>query len=104
MRVGRNRALFLDRDGVISVDTGYSHRRESFEFIPGIFQLRRAAQRLGLTRGRGYQPGGNRARLLLRVRAQRFDGLDDNPIAEKKVSITRLYYRPYHPVFFVDKV
>ncbi|MBF0260917.1 MAG: HAD family hydrolase [Magnetococcales bacterium] len=41
------RALFLDRDGVINVDHGYVHRVEQFEFIEGIFDLIRAAGRLG---------------------------------------------------------
>ena len=40
-------ALFLDRDGVINVDHGYVHRIEDFEFIPGIFELCRAARALG---------------------------------------------------------
>lgn len=33
------RALLLDRDGVINVDRGYVHKKEDFEFIPGIFDL-----------------------------------------------------------------
>jgi D-glycero-D-manno-heptose 1,7-bisphosphate phosphatase len=36
-----DRAVFLDRDGVINVDRGYVHRIEDFEFVPGIpFMLR----------------------------------------------------------------
>jgi hypothetical protein len=47
----KRRALFLDRDGVINVDTGYVHRIEDCVFIDGIFQmgagiLRGAASRL----------------------------------------------------------
>jgi D-glycero-D-manno-heptose 1,7-bisphosphate phosphatase len=34
-----NKALFLDRDGVINVDKGHVYRREQFEFLPGIFDL-----------------------------------------------------------------
>ena len=41
------RALFLDRDGVINVDIGYLHRAEQCEFVPGIFELVRAARRAG---------------------------------------------------------
>ena len=67
MTEGRNKALFLDRDGVINVERGYVHRRESFEFIPGIFELCRAAQKFGLPAGGGYESGRNRARLLFRV-------------------------------------
>ncbi|MBD0275028.1 MAG: HAD family hydrolase, partial [Acetobacteraceae bacterium] len=41
-------ALFLDRDGVVNLDTGYVHRREDFVFRPGIFALCRAAAGRGL--------------------------------------------------------
>ena len=34
-----NRALFLDRDGVINIDYGYVYTIEKFEFIEGIFDL-----------------------------------------------------------------
>ncbi|MGB7988519.1 MAG: D-glycero-beta-D-manno-heptose 1,7-bisphosphate 7-phosphatase [Candidatus Methylophosphatis roskildensis] len=42
------RALFLDRDGIINLDHGYVHRKENFEFLPGIFDLGRAARSLDL--------------------------------------------------------
>jgi D-glycero-D-manno-heptose 1,7-bisphosphate phosphatase len=41
-------ALFLDRDGVINFDRGYVHRKEDFEFIPGIFEVVRFANKAGL--------------------------------------------------------
>lgn len=40
------RGLLLDRDGVINVDKGYVHKKEDFEFIPGIFDLVRRATEL----------------------------------------------------------
>lgn len=33
------KALFLDRDGIINVDHGYVSRIEDFEFVDGIFEL-----------------------------------------------------------------
>ena len=40
--------LFLDRDGVVNVDRGYAHRPDQIDFVPGIFDLGRAAMRLNL--------------------------------------------------------
>ena len=34
-----NKALFLDRDGVINIDYGYVHTQNRFVFIDGIFDL-----------------------------------------------------------------
>ena len=34
-----NKALFLDRDGIINVDHGYVYKIEDFEFLDGIFDL-----------------------------------------------------------------
>jgi len=34
-----DRALFLDRDGIINVDHGYVYKIEEFEFAEGIFDL-----------------------------------------------------------------
>ena len=39
----RNRALFLDRGGVINVNHGFVHRPENFDFMDGIFTVARAA-------------------------------------------------------------
>jgi D-glycero-D-manno-heptose 1,7-bisphosphate phosphatase len=56
-------ALFLDRDGIVNLDTGYVHRPADFVFRPGIFALCAAAQARGLALvivtnqagiGRGY--------------------------------------------------
>lgn len=45
---GPYRALFLDRDGVININHGYVHTPERTDWVPGIFDLARAA------RGAGY--------------------------------------------------
>lgn len=40
-------ALFLDRDGVVNIDHGYSGNSDGFTFMPGIFELTRRAEDLG---------------------------------------------------------
>jgi D-glycero-D-manno-heptose 1,7-bisphosphate phosphatase len=42
-----NKALFLDRDGVINVDHIDVYKKEDFDFVDGIFEICLSAQRLG---------------------------------------------------------
>ncbi len=39
----KQRAVFLDRDGVINVNHGYVNHSENFDFIDCIFDVARAA-------------------------------------------------------------
>jgi D-glycero-D-manno-heptose 1,7-bisphosphate phosphatase len=94
---GTNRALFLDRDGVINVEKNYVHRIEDFEFVDGIFELCAEAQRLGyklivITNqagiGRGYYSVADFERLTEWMVGQ---------FAARGITIDRVYYCPYHP-------
>jgi D-glycero-D-manno-heptose 1,7-bisphosphate phosphatase len=94
---GTNRALFLDRDGVINVEKNYVHRIEDFEFVDGIFELCTEAQRLGyklivITNqagiGRGYYSVADFERLTEWMVGQ---------FAAREITIDRVYYCPYHP-------
>ena len=38
----KNKALFLDRDGVVNVDHGYVYQSDKFEFIDGVFSTCKA--------------------------------------------------------------
>jgi D-glycero-D-manno-heptose 1,7-bisphosphate phosphatase len=40
-------AVFLDRDGVINRDSGYTHRVEDFELLPGVVEELLRMQQLG---------------------------------------------------------
>lgn len=42
-----NRALFLDRDGVINVNLGYCNKVEDFHYVDGIFDLCREYKEAG---------------------------------------------------------
>lgn len=46
MSIGQ-RALFLDRDGVINHEVGYLHRTEDVRWVDGIFPLCRRAKTMG---------------------------------------------------------
>ncbi len=90
-------ALFLDRDGVINVDYGYVHKKENFEFIDGIFELVRYANRLGFLViivtnqagiARGYYTEEIFSKLMLWVKSE---------FKKNEAEIDAVYYCPHHP-------
>jgi len=90
----KRRALFLDRDGVINVDTGYVHRIEDCVFIDGIFEMVHAFHDRGFTIiiatnqagiGRGYYSQADFKRLMDWM-CRRFEG-----------KIAAVYHCPDHP-------
>jgi D-glycero-D-manno-heptose 1,7-bisphosphate phosphatase len=98
MKVQANKALFLDRDGVINVDRGYVHSRDDFRFQEGIFDLCRAAQALDYLLvvvtnqagiARGYYSESEFLELTEWMVAK---------FAEEEIQITHVYYCPYHPI------
>ncbi len=97
MNVAGNRALFLDRDGVINHDSGYTSNSKDFRFIDGIFELCRAARQSGYLLivvtnqagiGRGYYSEQDFFALSEWMR-QRF--------VEEGASIADIFHCPYHP-------
>lgn len=93
----RARALFLDRDGVINHDDGYTSRAEDFKFIEGIFDLCRAAKRSGYLLivvtnqagiGRGYYSEQDFLALTAWM-CERFEA--------KGAPITEVFFCPDHP-------
>jgi len=42
-----NKAIFLDRDGVINVERGYTHRLEDFVILPDLIEVLQIFQKKG---------------------------------------------------------
>jgi len=92
-----NRALFLDRDGVINHDAGYTSSKEDFRFIDGIFDLCRAARRSGyllvvVTNQAGIGRGYYSEKDFLALTAWMCDRfkVEATPISD-------VFYCPFHP-------
>ncbi len=92
-----NRALFLDRDGVINIEKNYLHKIEDFKFIDGIFGLCRHYQNLGylifvVTNqsgiARGYYNESDFEKLTLWMIKQ---------FLKEGITITKVYHCPHHP-------
>ena len=91
------RALFLDRDGVINHEVGWLHRAADVRFMDGIFPLCRTAKQLGyrivvVTNqagiGRGLYTLEDFETLMQWMRAE---------FAREGVELDAVYHSPYHP-------
>ena len=96
--MGLRPGLILDRDGVINVDTGFVFRPEECRFVPGIFDLVRAARRRGMAIavatnqsgiGRGYFSEADFHRLMA--------WMGDVLTAETGAGFDAVYFCPDHP-------
>lgn len=91
------RALFLDRDGVVNEEVGYLHRPEEVRFVEGIFSLCRTAIRLGYRLivvtnqagiARGYYSEADFHALMEFMR---------NELRREEIELDAVYFCPFHP-------
>ena len=92
-----NKALFLDRDGVINVEIDYLYKKEDFVFIDGILDLCKHYQDLGymiivVTNqsgiARGYYTEKDFNELTLWMISE---------FKKHSINIAKVYHCPHHP-------
>ncbi len=92
-----DRALFLDRDGIINEEVGYLIRPADVRFVPGIVSLCRTAQRLGYRLvvvtnqsgiARGFYTEADFEALMQWMR---------EALGREGVRLDAVYHCPYHP-------
>lgn len=92
-----NKVIFLDRDGVINVDSGYVHKLEDFVFTPGaaeaLKELQDAGYMLAVVTG---QSGIGRGQYSLED-MQAFNTHMSDLLAQSGVHFAALAYCPHHP-------
>lgn len=102
-RAMTERALFLDRDGVVNEEVGYLHRTEEVRFVDGIFSLCRTAAGLGYRLivvtnqagiARGYYSEADFEGLMAFMRRE---------LHAEGVELDAVYYCPFHPEHGVGK-
>jgi D-glycero-D-manno-heptose 1,7-bisphosphate phosphatase len=93
-----NKALFLDRDGIINEDSAYVYRSQEFIFVDGIFELCRYFVNQGyrlfiITNqagiGRGFYSENDFDKLMAWVSEE---------FAKQNIVIEKSYYCPHHPI------
>ena len=90
------KALFLDRDGVLNVDKGYVSQIKDFEFVPGVFEALREAEKQGyalfiITNQSGIARGFYTEADYHKLTEWMLEQFSDEHIA-----ITQVYYCPYY--------
>ena len=91
------KALFLDRDGVINVDSGYIWRPEDFIFKDDVFESCRQAQELGYLLVVVTNQAGIGRGLFTERQFHELTEWMVAQFAEHEVEIARVYYAPTHP-------
>lgn len=97
--MAKNKALFLDRDGVINIDKGYVYKVEDFVFMDNIFDVSKYYHNKGyliiiVTNQSGIARGY--------YTEEDFMILTEWMIGEfskRHISITNVYHCPHHPDF-----
>jgi D-glycero-D-manno-heptose 1,7-bisphosphate phosphatase len=94
-----NKALFIDRDGVINVDKVHVHRKEDFEFNNGIFEFCRSYSEKGfliivITNQAGIAKGIYSESQFLEL-----TGWMTDQFLLQGIKIAKVYYCPHHPDF-----
>ena len=92
-----NKALFLDRDGVINKEVNYLYKTQEFEFIEGVFETCKFFQDAGyllivVTNQAGIARGyysEEEFHVLNNWMLEQFEN--------RGVKITKVYYSPFHP-------
>lgn len=91
------RALFLDRDGVVNVEIGYLHRIEDVEFVPGIFSLCRTAKQLGYRLVVVTNQAGIARGFYDEAAFETLMSWMKRELQGQGVELDAVYYCPYHP-------
>jgi D-glycero-D-manno-heptose 1,7-bisphosphate phosphatase len=99
MSIHINKAIFLDRDGVINKEKNYLYQIEEFEFIDGVFEICKYFQSQGyliiiITNQAGIARGV--------YTKEDFEDLTRWMIKEfekENVLISKVYHCPHHPEF-----
>lgn len=92
-----DRAVFLDRDGTLNLDTGYVHKREDWQWLPGVLdalaRLSAAGWKLVVVSnqsgiGRGY---------FSRHDLDQLEAWLNNELAKNGIAMAGWYYCPHAP-------
>lgn len=97
MQKSSNKALFLDRDGVINVEKDYLYKIEDFEFIDGIFELCKYYQDLGYLIFVVTNQSGIARNYYTEDDFTVLSSWMCKEFSKRDINISKVYHCPHHP-------
>ena len=92
-----NKALFLDRDGVINRERGeYTFKVEDFDILPSVFDTLKYAQELGYKLVIITNQGGIAKGLYSHTDVAKAHHYLENELAKHDIQLTDIFYSPHH--------
>jgi D-glycero-D-manno-heptose 1,7-bisphosphate phosphatase len=98
----RQRAAFVDRDGVLNVDHGYVHRIDDFEWLPGAVQALQRLQSAGFALVVVTNQSGIARGMYTEADLARLHRFVDDDLQHQGVQLTGIYACPHHPQATLD--
>ncbi|USP14569.1 D-glycero-beta-D-manno-heptose 1,7-bisphosphate 7-phosphatase [Vibrio gazogenes] len=96
-------AVFLDRDGVINIDSGYVHDEHDFHFIDGVFEATKRLKEMGYLLVVVTNQAGIARGLFSEDRFLSLTQWMDWNFIDHGVELDGIYYCPHHPEHGLDK-
>ncbi len=93
----RDKALFLDRDGIINVDHGYTHKIKDFLLVPGIIPLCLKAQQRGYRLFIVTNQSGIARNMYTLDQMHVFHNHLKLILLQYRIDLEDIYYCPHHP-------
>lgn len=99
----KNRAVFLDRDGIINVDKGFVYKIEDFEFIDGVREAIRLLNKNHLVVIVVTNQSGVGRRYYTEEDVQKLHHSINRKLGKHNAWIDKFYYCPHHPEAKIEK-
>jgi D-glycero-D-manno-heptose 1,7-bisphosphate phosphatase len=97
----KQKAVFLDRDGVLNYDVGYLNNKKQLKLLPGVEKIKQLEDKGYLLIIFSNQSVVARG-LATKKKLQEIDELLKQKLKEKKIKIRASYYCPHHPDFDIN--
>jgi D-glycero-D-manno-heptose 1,7-bisphosphate phosphatase len=91
------KAIFLDRDGTITADKGFVHKKEDLELLAGAAEAIKLANRHGFLVVVVTNQSGVARGLFTEEEVKTFNAQLAQILAEQEARIDAFYYCPHHP-------